>query len=62
MEKIGNAMMMGDRIYAGIDKDDICEVKNAVVVSFDDIEALAMALRERKIEFEMFKPAGSGNQ
>ena len=54
MEKKGRAIIMGDYIYAGIDEDDIIEIKNGLVISFDDAESMGEALRSKKIEFYYF--------
>jgi len=54
-EMNAKAVMMGDKIYAGIDEDDICEVEKAIVIEFETLEMLATALRTGKVEFGMFE-------
>ena len=54
MEK-GRLVMMGDKIYSGIDEDDICEVPLAIVIEFEDMESLARAIRSGKAEFTLFE-------
>lgn len=46
----GEAVIMGDTVFAGIFEDEISEVPCAVVVKFDSIESMRSALLTGRIE------------
>ncbi len=51
----GNVVVAGDKVYAGIDEDDRCEVCHAVVIEFKDEADFRKAITTGKANFTLFE-------
>lgn len=48
---IGNVVIMGDRVFAGIDRDDQSTCSNALVIEFESLSDLRAAIKEGCADF-----------
>ncbi len=52
----GNVVIAGDLVYAGIDEDDRSEVRNALVIEFENPAGFRRAIMTGQAVFTVFEP------
>ena len=52
---VGNVVIAGDRIYAGIDEGDVTKLTLSVVIEFKSAAEIRKAFKEKTIDLTFFE-------